>query len=239
MDSEVNVPLGSIILVPGVKSSYRNGWTQLRKYFLELFLIGIITFLLGELFNIASLISMVSSSGWSSYITQANEPLTIWDVLGLVYSILFVSALGYGVSFAYLKAARGDGLEVKDMFEAFKNYWNAVLATLLVGGIVLIGFVLLIIPGVVFSLKLSFAPYLVVDRKMKAVEAVKESWRMTGGHTWQIFLIGLLGIPIMIGGLFALLVGIIPATMWVSLAGASLYHSISLMHDKTASQAAT
>ncbi len=152
----------------------------------------------------------------------------IIGILGFVYQILVVHPIEYGVSFAHLKAARGDKLEIKDMLEAFRNYWNAVLATILVGVIVIIGFVFLIIPGIFFACKLAFTSYLVVDRKMEVIEAVKESWRMTNGHAWKVFLIGLLAIPILIAGLIAFGVGIIVSIMWIKLAFASLYHSVSL-----------
>jgi hypothetical protein len=51
------------------------------------------------------------------------------------------------------------------MFAAFNNYLNAVLAYLLVTVIIIIGFVLLIIPGIIFACKLAFVPYLIVDQK--------------------------------------------------------------------------
>ena len=203
-------------LVPGVGSSYGNGWGKLWKYFLELFLIGIIGFVIGI---------PMGMEGWAR---DAVGTATILGVLGFIYNILVVGPTDYGVSFAYLKAARGDKLEISNMFEAFRNYWNAVLANILVSAIVIIGFVLLIIPGIIFACKLVFTPYLVVDRKMPVIEAVKESWRMTDGHAWTVFLIGLLAIPISIAGLICFGVGIIVSLMWIRLAFASLYHSVSL-----------
>jgi uncharacterized membrane protein len=217
MESGGNVLEGTIVFEPGVGSSYGNGWKQLWKFFLELFLIGIIYFV----------ISLPAGMGnWT-----VNAPTyTIWDFLGTVYSILIAGPVGYGVAFAYLKAARDGTLEIKDMFQAFQTYWNAVLAGLLVTVIVIIGFILLIIPGIIFACKLAFTPYLVVEWKMDAITAVKESWRMTNGHALDIFLIGLLGIPIVIAGLICLGVGVIVSIMWISLALASLYHAVSLEH---------
>jgi uncharacterized membrane protein len=163
--------------------------------------------------------------GWSG---GAAGAAVILGIIGFVYSILIVGPIDYGVSFAHLKAARGDKLIIKDMFEAFRNYWNAVLANVLAGAIIIIGFALLIIPGIIFACKLAFTPYLVVDRKMEVIEAVRESWRMTNGHAWKVFLIGLLAIPISIAGLIVFGVGIIVSIMWIRLALASLYHSVSL-----------
>ena len=86
----------------------------------------------------------------------------------------------------------------------------------------------MIIPGIIFACKLAFTPYLVVDRKMEVIEAVKESWRMTDGHAWTVFLIGLLAIPICIAGLICFGVGIIVSLMWIRLTFASLYHAVSV-----------
>jgi len=206
----------SVVLLPGVGSSYGNGWRQLWKYFLVLLLIGIICVLIS---SVSSVFNVGQGMGGAGAI--------VLGILSLAYSILLTNPIGYGVSFAYLKAARDDTLDVKDMFEVFHNYWNAVLANLLVGVIVIIGFVLLIVPGIIFACKLVFTPYLVVDRKMGVIEAVKESWRMTSGHAWKVFLIGLLSIPIGIAGLICFGVGIIIAIMWITLAFASLYHAVS------------
>ena len=152
----------------------------------------------------------------------------IFVVFGIVYGFLVTGPISYGMAFVYLKASRGDKPEIRDAFAAFNTYWNAVLASLLVLVICALGFILLIIPGIIFSCKLAFTPYLVVDRKMKVIEAIKESWRMTGGHEWKVFFISLLAIPISIAGLICLGVGVIISTMWISLAFASLYHAISM-----------
>ncbi|MCJ7807206.1 MAG: hypothetical protein MUP73_00550 [Dehalococcoidia bacterium] len=209
-----NVQKNSVMLAPGVGSAYKNGWRQLWKYFLGLFLIGIIGFIIGI------------PTGMNEWV-QGATAAGILGFLAFIYGILIAGPVQYGVAFAYLKAARGDKLETKDMFEAFKNYWNAVLASLFVCIIIVIGLVLLIVPGIIFACKLAFTPYLVVDRKMAVMEAIEESWRMTGGHAWKVFFIGLLAIPICIAGLLCFIVGIIISLMCVNLAFASLYHAVS------------
>jgi len=203
--------------VPGVRSSYRNGWRQLKKYFLELLLITVIGIVIG-----------VPLGLFRVDIETAGAGAAVLGIFGFAYSLLLVQPVDYGVSFANLRAARGDKLEIKDMFEAFKNYVNVVLANLLAGAIIVIGLVLLIVPGIIFACKLAFVPYLVVDRKMEVIEAVKESWRMTGGHAWKVFFIGVLAILLAIAGLICFGVGIIFAIIWINLAFASLYHAVTV-----------
>ena len=207
----------SVVLVPGVSSCYKNGWRQLWKNVLELFLILIISCVVG----LPSAVGRV----------DGGIGAVMLGIFSLAYGVLIVGPVGYGVAFAYLKGARGDQLKVKDMFEVLRNYWNAVLANLLVDVIIFVGLVLLIIPGIIFACKLAFTPYLVVDRKMEVIEAVKESWRMTSGHAWKVFFIGLLGFFISIAGLICFGVGIIVAIMWITLALASLYHAVSLLGE--------
>ena len=112
------------------------------------------------------------------------------------------------------------------MFAFFKNYSNSIMANLLTSFIIIVGFIFFLIPGIIFSCKLAFVPYLIVDKKMDAVAAVKESWRMTGGYAIKIFLMGLLAFFIAIGGLIALGIGIIISIIWIKLAFAALYYSV-------------
>ena len=214
LEDKGNVPQSSVIVTPDVGSAYGHGWRQMWKYFVELLLIGIIVIVIGIPNGIGA---------WVGNTVMVN----IFGVFNFVYSVLILGPIYYGMAFAYLKAARGDKVEVQDMFEAFKNYWNAVLAYIIVGAIVFIGLLFLIVPGVIFACKLAFTPYLIIDKKMEVIEAIRTSWNMTNGHALEVFLIGLLGIPICIAGLICFLVGIFISIMWINLAFASLYHAVS------------
>jgi uncharacterized membrane protein len=230
--SRCNAPLPvSPLPLPeiGVGASYSYGWKQLWKHFWMLLLIGIILFAISA---VASLFNQGFSAlgglgGIGIGFGTATGIAVISMFFTIAYSIFLTNPLSYGVNYTYLKAARDDQIEVKDMFEVFNCYWDTVAASLLVGLIVVVGIIFLIIPGIIFGCKLAFVPYLVVDRKMGAIDSIKESWRMTGGYAWKVFLIGLLGIPIIIAGLICLVIGVIPASMWISTAIATLYYAVS------------
>ena len=118
------------------------------------------------------------------------------------------------------------------ILEVKNNYLNVIFANVLVAVIITIGFMLLIIPGIIFACKLAFVPYLVVEDKLDAVEAIKKSWTMTRDHAFTIFIIGFIAFFLAIAGLIVFIVGILIAVIWIRLAFATLYHSVKMLETK-------
>jgi len=214
-----NASASALIPEPAVGSAYSFGWDKMKKFFLDLFLIIIIV---GVVLIPYGMIQSLDGHGTAGG--------AILKIFALAYLLLLFAPVDYGSAFVFLKAVRDEQFEVKDMFLAFgnvENYMNVVLARILVFVIVGIGIVFLIVPGIIFACKLAFVKYLVLDRNMDPVEAVKESWKMTKGYAGSIFLIGLLAIPLGIVGLLLFIVGIIPVVMWVRCTFASMYYAVS------------
>jgi uncharacterized membrane protein len=175
-------------------------------------------------------------SAYGHALKRLPESFLVLSITGLIYTLvsaltagvtfLLIRPLGFGIAFVHLKAVREESPQVEDMFEPFKDFINVVFAGFLVFVVVFIGFCLLIIPGIYFACKLAFTPYIVVDRKMGALDAMKESWDMTNGCAFKVFMIGFWGVPLYIIGLCFLVVGVIPAIMLTQLAFAALYHAV-------------
>ncbi len=219
-------------LIPGAGAAYGHGWRQMWKYFLELLLITIVSFLLSiptlglyqEELELGRVIGDFVAIDLIFIRFQGPAAYTLFI---LAFLILFERPLEYGMSYGFLRSAREESLQVKDMFRVFKNYANAVYGNLLVAVIVGFGFLFFIIPGIVFACKLPFVSYLIVDKKMDAVVAVKTSWRMTNGHAWKIFWMGILAFFVALLGLIMLGVGLILSIMWIRLAFASYYYAVA------------
>ena len=95
-------------------------------------------------------------------------------------------------------------------------FWRFLGAHILTVIAVVLGFLVLVVPGIILAIGLSFVPYLVVDRGLGPIEALKESWRITKGHKWQLLLLFLALVGINLLGVLALIVGIfvtVPITM--------------------------
>lgn len=60
-------------------------------------------------------------------------------------------------------------------------------ASIIYGMMVLIGLLFLVIPGIIIALKYQFYGYLIVDRHMDPIEALKGSSRLTNGALTNLF----------------------------------------------------
>ena len=204
---------------PEVGSAYGYGWRQMWKYFLHLFLISIIYMMIESPMGIFQIQHDVDHIGVGT---------AILILFAIAYALLFIPVISYGADYMFLRAMRNQEFDIREMFKGFNNYLNIILANLLVTAIVGFGFMLLIVPGIIFVCRLVFVPYLVMDRDLDPVKAVEKSWEMTRGHGWKIFFMGILAFFIIIAGLLCLIVGVFFAAIWVGAAFASLYHAIEL-----------
>ena len=203
--------------------SFGYGWQQLWKYFLHLFLVAVVVWVAGI-------------PTWGFFSGQPpfeSAGFVVLNLLASVYWLLVYPVMMYGGDWMYLRFMREERANVADMFIGFKrNYLNIVLANLLVFAICGIGFLLFVVPGIIFACRLAFVPYLVMDKGLDPVAAIEKSWFMTRGHGWRIFGMFLLSFLLFICGLVLVIVGAIFALMWSSTAFASLYHAVDL-EDQT------
>jgi len=104
----------------------------------------------------------------------------------------------------------------------FKFLLGYVMYTLLA----VIGFLLLIVPGIYLAIKYQYVQYLIVDKNMDVIEAFKESGRMTDGHKWNLFLLFLLFIAISALGFLALGIGLLVTIPIVIVGQAYVYRKL-------------
>lgn len=141
------------------------------------------------------------------------------QVLGLI--------LGIGSIKIMLKVVRNQTTEISELFKNNVQYlWQYFLLSLVLAIVVLFGLLLLIVPGVIWSLKYMFAPYLLIDDQLSFSDALTASDRMTRGIKWQLFGFGLATIGLNVLGLLALSIGLLITLPVSTLAGYILYTTL-------------
>ena len=210
MEQEISEPSQGISAPdPTALTSYRHAWHQMWKYPLQLLAIIVVLWLFHVPFGRG-----YHEGGFFGGLTK------------FTFSTFVVWPVNIGFIYAGLRAARGE-LLIKDIFRGFNNFLNVILAYFFVMSAVIIGLILLIVPGIFIGCKLAFTPYLVVDRDMDVFGAMRESWRMTTGHALQIFYMALLAAPITVIGFLIIVIGMIPAMALIGVAFGSMFYAVS------------
>ena len=145
-------------------------------------------------------------------------------------------AFSFGMSRTMVLIYRGHTPQIETYFDGFKHYLPTLIAFLLVSVIVLVGCVLLIIPGIIAAIGLSQTFYVLQDRpELGAEGALRESWRLTwtNGRMWKVFFMNILIFFVTLGGLLALGVGLLFALPLVSVMAGGLYEELRLADGQT------
>ena len=103
----------------------------------------------------------------------------------------------------------GGSPKAEDFKTDWTIFWRMVWACIVATFFAVIGFILLIIPGIYVGIRLTLSPYFVIDKKMSGWQAVKESWRVTKDHFWKLFGLNLLLICVVIVSLIPFGLGLL------------------------------
>lgn len=207
---------------PGVRAALAEGWAALEAHFWTL-IVAVLVYLGVE--AVSNILTVPPGPG------GPQQPVSL---LSPLYSILVTGPLVVGLAYLALRAVRGFDPQLGDLLAGFRTYVAAVGGMLVYALAVLVGLLLLVVPGLVAAVRLSFTPFLIVDREMAPVDAVKASWAATRGHGWSLFGLLLVSALILLGGLVLLLVGVVPAIAWIATAWAAYYHRATTSEGATA-----
>jgi uncharacterized membrane protein len=131
-----------------------------------------------------------------------------------------VSFLGY--------VRTGNDLTIGGMFDAFKaNYGRTIGIGLLIGVMCVIGFILLIVPGVILAIAVSMSFYILKDNpELGVIDVIKRSIQMMKGHKMEYFCLGLSFIGWIILGILTLGIGFMWIYPYICTANAHFYEYV-------------
>jgi uncharacterized membrane protein len=116
-----------------------------------------------------------------------------------------------------------------------RPFWKYTGTAILFGIIFLAGLVLVIVPGIIWGIMFGYAAYLVIDKGLWPLQALKESRRITYGYKWKLLLLGIFSILIAIVGVICLGVGLLIAYPILILANV---HAFRTLQQRAASSVA-
>ncbi len=138
-------------------------------------------------------------------------------------NLLFIAWTSAGLYIVLLKIARGLQAGIGDVFSGGKYYVPMLVTMLIFNLMTQIGFLLLIIPGIILFLMFGQFGYLIVDRNLGIAESLHTSMEVTKGNKLTIFLIWLVCIGLVILGAIPCLLGWLVVFPYMALLHAVMY----------------
>lgn len=163
----------------------------------------------------------------NSIISVIINGVTTLIIFTIIYTII-CTVLQMGIIRICLKFVDGMTAGFGDLFACVPLLFKFLLSSILYMVIIMVGSILLIIPGIIWSIAFVFWSYFVVDKKLGPIEALEGSLNITKGAKWDIFLFLLLLLGINILGALTLVIGLLVTIPITSVAFAYVYHQLSL-----------
>lgn len=113
------------------------------------------------------------------------------DFLDSLLGILMMP-LGIGTTAFFISLIENTNFEAKDLFKYYHDFVKIIGVTVLMGLIIMLGYICFIIPGIILTLSYSLVPIILIKKpELSIVETLKYSREKMQGHKLDTFVLGL------------------------------------------------
>lgn len=202
----------------------KRAWDLTLKHIGPLLLVTIIFVVITILVS-AGLQAFDSAMGWSpvsgyftnghtsapgpasfQFRTGSDEQLSLPS--SIVSSIISVFLM-LGATRIGLKIVDGKPFGVGMLFSGGRFLLKGFLAYVLYMLMLVVGLILLIVPGIIVLVRFGMYQNAIVDRDMGIIESLRYSWNLTKGNGMNLFVIALLTLCVIIASCLAFVVGLL------------------------------
>lgn len=149
---------------------------------------------------------------------------------GLAGLVAFVitGPLAVGLLAIMLRLLRGQATDFPDLLLGFQDFGRAFGVYVLNVVLVIIGMVLLVVPGIIAAVGLWPALFLVYDEDQPVVETLRRAWDLTRGYRLQLFILGVVLVLVTVSGVIAFGIGVFFTGAFATLVAAAAYEELAL-----------
>jgi uncharacterized membrane protein len=147
-----------------------------------------------------------------------------------ILPLLISGPLQAGIYLLLVRLVRDEDVALQDMFEGFKEFGRTLGVYWLYSLVVMVGLILLVVPGVVLAIGLMPAMFLVLDANYGVSDTLQESWEMTRGHKMSLLVLYLAIMGVVILGVLVFVVGAVFAIAFSYVVIATAYDELAQAH---------
>lgn len=219
-------------IVPGSEpidpvTCIKRGFELTKRHFSSILAIGAVYFAILIAMNIiVNVLQSVSGAAGQSLQSNDSSPnATLFGVFFVIQIIVWVISayLALGITRVGLNLISGKPVEISQLFGEGDKLLRAMGASILFAFAVMIGFLLLIIPGIYIALRYGQFMKAIVDRDLGVMDAFSYSASITTNNLMNLLMLGILSFCLIIVGFLALCIGYFFALPIVWLAGLVAY----------------
>jgi uncharacterized membrane protein len=144
-----------------------------------------------------------------------------------VLPLLVAGPLTAGCNYTLVRLVRGEDVEIRDVFDGFKEFGRTLGVSLAEILLIVIGTILLIVPGVIVAVGLFPALYLVLDADHGVKDTLRVSWELMRGYKWDLFVLSVVVFLLCLLGVLALVIGAVFVGVYATVVMATAYDELS------------
>ncbi|MBE6287268.1 MAG: hypothetical protein E7099_03640 [Mediterranea massiliensis] len=218
-----------------------RAWALTMKHFPVFLLLTILGFIVSSIVQLIYYVPYIEMlATYGSGITEEEWLATMfadddvwswfsWLIVAVIFTFFannYLVVVGCRMLNAAVRGNKVDmTLELKD---ARHTFWFYLGAYIVYSVIVMAGTIFCVIPGIFLGVRLMFVPMIASNHpEIPFSEAFSRSWKMTEGHFWRLFGLGIVMILLNIVGLIFCCIGYLLTIVITSLAYACAYNSLS------------
>lgn len=176
---------------------FSRAWAVYKSNFGRVIGVHFLAYILAILCSVAVLILFIVLGVGAVTLLGEPEPgvLIALGILGYIVVLLINAVFQFyfllGVLSYILKLVRGEHPSFNELFSGWPYLGRMLLCSLLFILMYTLGYICLIIPGIIIALMFGAYPYLLIDRNLPGIESLTQSRKITQGNLMSLFLISL------------------------------------------------
>ncbi|MCF8331992.1 MAG: hypothetical protein K9H84_06035 [Bacteroidales bacterium] len=124
--------------------------------------------------------------GYTSFLILVSLLTIRFQPVGSIVNIFILPVLSSGYFYAAAKMDRNEKLSFYDFFQGFNSWLNIIVGATLTSLITILGFALLILPGIYFAVSYSFLYPFLVNAGFDYWDAMEASRKLVTKNFWDI-----------------------------------------------------